>query len=61
MSEKEKLIKDLEPYIRHMIDNAIEIHEKTSNSKTVKGQVVNVLASKLKYDIIEIMRVLEDD
>ena len=44
-----------------MIDNAIEIHEKTSNSKTVKGQVVNVLASKLKYDIIDIMRVLEDD
>ena len=61
MNEKEKLIQELEPFIRHIVDNTLEIYDKTKNSKTVKGKVVNVLASKMKYDCLDIMRVLEDD
>jgi len=61
MNEKEKLIKDIEPYIRHIVENTIEISDLTEKAKTVKGKVANVLASRLKYDVIDIMRILEDD
>jgi len=61
MNEKEKLIKDIEPYIRHIVENTIEISDLTEKAKTVKGKVANVLASKMKYDCLDIMRILEDD
>lgn len=61
MNEREKIREQIEPFIRNMVENALEIYDTTSKSKTVKGQVVNVLAGRLKYDVIDIMRILEDD
>lgn len=54
-------MKEIEPHIKTIIEASIDLYTKTQKEKTVKGKVINVLADRLKYDAIDILRILKDD